>query len=534
MQHVDWRRSAIALVILASLAAPTSGQSPAQFQRWSRAVMADPVDVRPAIGCAALVSLTGYDFSVTSATLVPAASDWPEYCRVVGLIQPEVRFDVSLPAIWNGRLYMFGNGGFAGESLDAAGRVATARRALARGFAVAQTNTGHDAASEPGASFAATPQKFLDYAYRAVHVTVMTAKSLARSYYNSAPRRSYFDGCSTGGRQGLISAQRFPDDFDGIVVGAPVLNFSGTMLNYNAVQRALKASPLTVEKIALLAKAIYAHCDRKDEVDDGIIDDPRQCAFDPAAHLPRCSGVDSASCFTDGEIASLNTVYGATRRSGSEVFPGWPVGAEIGSPPLPGSGGTTLASAWVPWFVPTATIRPIQEQFNETYRRYMAFGRPNPDYDWMTFDLDQDYDKLLPTRAALDATDPNLTRFRDRGGKIVSYFGWADPALNPMMGIQYYEAVSRTMGPSAANFYRLFMVPGLFHCGGGVGVNSFDPFTPLVEWVEKGTAPATIPATRLVDGKAVMTRPLCPYPEVARYKGSGSTDDAANFACVKP
>ena len=166
--------------------------------------------------------------------------------------------------------------------------------------------------------------------------------------------------------------------------------------------------------------------------------------------------------------------------------------------------------------------------------RYMAFGRPNAEYDWIAFDLEQDFDKLQATRAALDATDPNLTRFRDRGGKIVSYFGWADPALNPMMGIQYYESVSKTMGPSTTNFYRLFMVPGLFHCGGGVGVNSFDPFTPLVEWVEKGTAPATIPATRLVDGKAVMTRPLCPYPEIARYKGFGSTDDASNFACVKP
>jgi feruloyl esterase len=193
-----------------------------------------------------------------------------------------------------------------------------------------------------------------------------------------------------------------------------------------------------------------------------------------------------------------------------------------------------LASAWIPWFVPTAKIRPIQEQFGTTFMRYMAFGRPNPDYDWMTFDLEKDYDKLLPVRTALDATDPNLTRFRDRGGKIVSYFGWADPALNPMMGIQYYESVGKTMGASTPDFYRLFMVPGLFHCAGGVGVNSFDPFTPLVEWVEKGTAPATIPATRLVDGKGVMTRPLCRFPEVARYKGSGSTDEASNFACVKP
>jgi Tannase and feruloyl esterase len=536
MNQTRPRRRLLVLVMLAGLTVPAGGQGATQFQQWNRAVMADPVELKPAGSCAALISMTGYDFSVTSATVVAASADWPEYCRVVGLIQPEVRFDVSLPAVWNGRLYMFGNGGYAGESLDGAGRVATARRALARGFAVAQTNTGHDGAVEQGASFAASPQKFLDYAYRAVHVTVMTAKSIAGSYYNSAPRRSYFDGCSTGGRQGLISAQRFPDDFDGIVVGAPVLNFSGTMLNYNVMQRALRAAPLSAEKLKLLATEIYAHCDRRDEVADGVIEDPRQCGFDPATHLSRCTGTDGASCFTDAEIASLNAIYRPTMRNGNEFFPGWPVGAETGSS-APGQAplGANPSSAWIPWFVAGPKMpRSIQEQFGETFMRYMAFGRSNPEYDWMTFDLEKDYDKLLPTRMALDATDPNLMRFRDRGGKIVSYFGWADQALNPMMGIQYYESVSRTMGPSTTNFYRLFMVPGLFHCGGGVGVNSFDPFTPLVEWVEKGTAPATIPASRLVEGKAVMTRPLCPYPEIARYKGSASTDDAANFTCAKP
>src|SRR6185503_12128727 len=172
------------------------------------------------------------EFAVTTATTVPAASDVPEYCRVSGLIQPEVRFEVTLPAVWNGRLYMFGNGGYAGESLDAPGRLATTRRALARGFATAQMNTGHDAAAEPLGTFASNPQKFVDYAYRGVHVTALTAKRIVQAYYNGAPRHSYFDGCSTGGRQGLISAQRFPDDFDGIVAGAPVLNFSGTMISY--------------------------------------------------------------------------------------------------------------------------------------------------------------------------------------------------------------------------------------------------------------------------------------------------------------
>jgi feruloyl esterase len=164
----------------------------------------------------------------------------------------------------------------------------------------------------------------------------------------------------------------------------------------------------------------------------------------------------------------------------------------------------------------------------------MAFGRPDPKYDWTTFDVDRDLDKLQWTREVLDATDPDLSRFKARGGKIVGYFGWADPALNPLMGVEYYDRVTRTIGASTRDFYRLFMVPGMFHCRGGVGTGTFDAFTPLVEWVEKGIAPATIVASRVVDGKAVRTRPLCPYPEVARYKGAGSIDAADSFECRRP
>ena len=220
-----------------------------------------------------------------------------------------MRFDIGLPSAWNGRLYMFGNGGYAGEALDAQGRMNTSRRALARGFATVQTNTGHDAAGEPLGSFAASPQKFADYAFRAVHVSVVTAKQMAQSYYGSAPRRSYFDGCSTGGRQGLIEAQRFPDDFDGIVAGAPVLDFSGTMISYGAIQRALTASPIPPEKLRLVADAVYGKCDATDGVKDSVIDDPRACRFNPAADLPRCSGeADDAGCFSAAQIAALEAI----------------------------------------------------------------------------------------------------------------------------------------------------------------------------------------------------------------------------------
>ena len=211
----------------------------------------------------------------------------------------------------------------------------------------------------------------------------------------------------------------------------------------------------------------------------------------------------------------VEAIYAPVIRNGVEMFPGWPVGAEPG---------------WSPWFT-APNGKGIQWNFGETYLKHIAFGRPNPSYDWLTFNVNADLDRIQPARALVDATDPDLTRFKARGGKILSYFGWADPALNPLMGVGYYESVVKKMGPATSEFYRLFMVPGMSHCSGGAGTSTFDALTPLVQWVEKGTAPDTIAASRLVDGKPVRTRSLCPYPKTAIYKGSGSTDDAANFSC---
>ena len=529
-----WRRRSAGVVIAFAVVlsgAPLGAQNSSQFRDWKASALAEAIQVKPRAACATLVAMAGYEFSIVTATTVAASSDAPEYCRVTGQIQPEIRFEVSLPAIWNGRLYVFGNGGYAGEALDAPGRVASARRALTRGFAVAQMNTGHDAAAEPLGTFAVNSQKFLDYAYRGMHVTVLTAKRILQSYYDGTLRHSYFDGCSTGGRQALISAQRFPEDFDGIVAGAPVLNFSGTMIDYAVNQRALGAAPIAPEKLKIIADAVYKKCDAVDGVADGLLDDPRRCAFTPSADLPHCANdADGPSCFTAAQVKTLDTIYGGVKRNGAELFPGWPVGAEIA---VPGPGGQA-ASGWMPWFVGAANIKPIQINFGETFFKYMAFGKPNPSYDWLTFNVDADLDKIQWARTVLDATDPDLSRFKARGGRIVGYFGWADPALNPMMGVNYYESVMKTVGPSTTDFYRLFMVPGMFHCGGGVGTSTFDALTAVVEWVEKGVAPKSIAASRLVDGKAVRTRPLCPYPEVAKYKGSGSVDEAANFSCAAP
>jgi len=522
----------VAIVVLAIVAgSAVAAQNNSQFRDWKSSALAGSAEQKPTLPCASLVSATSYEFAISTAVLVPASADAPEYCRVTGLVQPEVRFELGLPSIWNGRLYMFGNGGYAGEALDAQGRVSTSRRALARGFATVQTNTGHDAAGEPLGSFAASPQKFVDYAFRAVHVSAVTAKRMVQSYYGSAARRSYFDGCSTGGRQGLIEAQRFPDDFDGILAGAPVLDFSGTMIGYATVQRALAAAPIPPARLKALADAIYGKCDAIDGVKDGVIDDPRACRFSPAADVPRCSGEsDDPGCLSAAQIGALETIYAPVRRNGADFFPGWPVGAEVAGQ---GPGGNQLSSAWLPWFM-APNNKPVQAAFGEAFFKYMAVGTARLSYDWLSFDPGADLDKLEATRAALDATNPDLSRFKARGGKLLSYFGWADQALNPMMGVRYYEQATQHNGPSTTDFYRLFMVPGMFHCAGGVGTGTFDAFTPLVEWVEKGTVPQTLAASRIVDGKVVRTRPLCPYPQVARYKGAGSTDDAANFSCALP
>jgi feruloyl esterase len=429
---------------------------------------------------------------------------------------------------------MFGNGGYAGEPFEAPIRLSSRNAALQSGFAVVQTNTGHDAGIEPLGTFATNSQKLLDYAYRAVHVTAMTAKRIIGAYYELQPRRSYFDGCSTGGRQGLMSAQRFPDDFDGILVGAPVLDITGTMVSYVWNQKTLAANPITAEQLKIVADAVYGKCDASDGLSDGVIDDPRACRFEPRTDVPRCGARNNeTACLTGSQVDAIQAIYDGPKSGGKTIGREWPVGSEITAPAAPFGAGSR--SGWIPWFLPgQPNGRPVQTIFSETFLKYMAFGKPDPGYDWTTFDFGKDPGRMEGARSILDATNPDLTRFRSRGGKILMYYGWADPALNPLMGVQYYEEVTRRMGATTTDFFKLYMIPGMFHCGGGVGTSVFDAMTPLVEWVEKGRAPGSIIAGRSVDDRIVRTRPLCSYPQVARYKGTGSVDDAANFACVSP
>lgn len=528
-------RTALLAPALLALCLPATAlaQSSGVFAHADRATIHYTVAAtHPTRACAALREAVGGDVTITSADLIAATATVAEHCRIHGVILPENRFEVNLPTNWNRRLYMFGNGGFTGENLDAPIRRGYSDAALLRGFLTVQTNTGHDAAREPLGSFANNYAKLVDYAFRAVHRTVETAKLLAAAYYDRPAAFSYWDGCSTGGRQGLMEAQRFPDDFDGILAGAPVLNFTDTAINYIWNWQALEGVGLTVDKAKTIAKAAYARCDAKDGLTDNLISDPRKCDFDPARDVAQCpAGQDGADCLTSAQAGAVTKIYnGITRPDGSRYFFGWERGAEVVGAASDGSGAQ--GSGWQRWFIGVGGLASQQTQYGLSFMRYLAFGREVADFDPAKFDFMNDPARMGEIRALLDANNPDLSAFRAHGGKMLQYHGWADTALTPFMSLDYYQRALAANGPGTEGFYRLFMVPGMAHCRGGVATDSFDGISALVDWVENDTPPARLEAARVVNGKTDRTRPLCPYPQQAVYSGSGSIDDSANFRCA--
>ncbi len=401
-----------------------------------------------------------------------------------------------------------------------------ALRSMAAGFAVAVTDTGHDASREPLAAFAVDRQKLYDYAFRSLHTTTLVAKQIIQSHYGLGPERSYYQGCSTGGRQGLILAQRFPNDFDGIIAGAPVLNFTNTMFQFAWMANALADAPIPLAKMKHVADTIYKQCDAKDGLEDGLIDDPRRCAFSASRDLTVCpAGADRPDCLNPAQLRAIEKIYSPVMSNGQVIMPGWPVSAEIAGP--------NGRSGWAEWILKDDGPS-IGRSFAESFFRYMAFERKDSGVDISRLDFDKDSPRVDWLRSILDATDTDLSAFRSRGGRLIMYYGWSDQSLNALMGVNYYEAALKSTGPETPAFFRFFTVPGMFHCGGGVGCSSFDMLPPLIDWVEKGAAPDRVIASKLVDGKPVRTRPLCPYPQTARYKGSGSIDQAENFTCTAP
>lgn len=485
--------------------------------------------------CERLTRLTIPNTTVTSATALDAGAftppgpgaaaeqkPMPAFCRVLATARPvddsEIHFELWLPPAesWNGKFEGTGNGGF--SSALSYGSMA---QALQSGYATAGSDTGHQGGDlKFGAGH---PEKIEDWAYRAVHVMTEASKLMVRDYYGRFAQYSYFSGCSTGGHQALAEAQRFPDDYDGIVAGDPGNNRIHLMVGFLYSWLALykdPASALPVSKLPLINQAAIAACDAIDGLKDGIIDDPRRCHFDPGTLL--CKGSDDASCLTAAQVAGVRKIYQGARnpRTGERIFAGWPRGSEA-------SGGAQIGG-WAGYFV--GQRQPARADFF----RLWVFN--DPDWDARSFDFDRDVAYADAKMAAVNANDTNLKPFQSHGGKLVMYHGWADPVVPPEDGVRYYTLVEQAMGgeEKTRDFFRLFMAPGMGHCGGGPGPNTFDALSALDQWVAHGSAPEQMVASHSSHGAVDRTRPLCPYPQVARWKGSGSSDQAANFTCVSP
>jgi len=526
-------RAAGICIILSAAAAEAQAQAFANAQSSAAGYTTATHTAR--VSCAGMSNFVRKDLFDVGSTDYPAKGKTPRYCQIKGKLRPEIAFEVSMPEKWNGRFYMIGNGGHAGDSLDDPSRVAQREEALAMGFAFAQTNTGHDSRKEPGGTFVVSdPQKAIDYAWRAVHLTASMAKEIVRLHYARPPDRSYWNSCSNGGRQGLLEAQRFPEDFDGILANAPWVDQTGFTMGTIWNQRAVAGVGLTPGKLATLATKVMERCDAIDGLKDGLIDDPRKCDFDALTMVNACpAGEDGDGCLTSAQAEAVMKVYGGPVSQGKSLFPGFMPGSE--AVVTGGFGNTGPASAWMNTIVASSpTAKPADFNLGEATMRYLVFSPPDPGYDTGSFDFDKDPKLLEGWASKANAKNPNLDGLRKRGGKVLMTYGWADQILQPLMGVHYYEQVQARYGAKTGDFVRLFMVPGMTHCAGGYGTDRFDALTALIDWVEKGNAPNSLAASRVVDGKVVRTRPLCPYPQVARYSGSGSIDEAANFSCATP
>ncbi len=487
--------------------------------------------------CENLAALTIPTVSIRGASAVPAGPftvpgtrqelTLPAFCRIEGVARPtvdsEIKFEIWMPPAdaWNGRFQGVGNGGYSG----AIGYTALAA-ALKRGYAAASTDTGHTGDDMKFGQ--GHPEKIVDWAYRSVHVMTETAKLVLRSHTGRFPEHSYFVGCSSGGHQALSEAQRFPDDYDGIVAGDPAHNrirqTFGFLHSWMATHGRDGTPIIPAAKLPLLTRAAVEACDALDGLKDGIIDDPRRCTFDPGKLL--CKGatagpvIEDTTCLTPAQVDAARKMYDGLKnpRTGEPIFTGWPRGSE-------GFGDAPIQS-WRQY------VTDPPEPMRLGFFRYFLFHDPNWDYRTVDWDRDLVYaEQKLPFMSAVDR---DLSPFKKRGGKLLMYTGWADPVVPPQDTVAYYEAVVKAMGglEKTREFYRFFLAPGMGHCSGGPGPNQFDMLTALEQWVEKGIAPDRIVATHSTNGKIDRTRPLCMYPQVARWKGAGSSDDAVNFTCV--
>lgn len=461
------------------------------------------------------------------------------YCLVKVKVEPQVNIWVAMPETqWNGRFRAEGGGVYAGV-------VSVAADSVRQGFVGVQTDTGHSGSPLSGAFGMLEPglpdtQLQTDFAHRAIHLMAVVGKQLVRAYYSQDPVRSYWFGCSTGGRQGLMMAQRYPGDYDAILAGAPAIHwdrFQSYQIWPQVVMREEIGGPMSAAKLGLATQRAVASCDGADGVIDGVIDDPRSCGYNPVADptitAAGCTPGDD-SCLTVGEATAVQKIWGGARNAEGELL--WP-GVDRGT-------ALNALAGTFPFPIPI-----------EQARYWVYF---DPDWDWTKLTY-ANYDRFFNDNrekvGPLMGTDnPDLSRFRARGGKLIMYHGWSDPLIMAQGTTRYWTQVQQTMANAGIpmDFAKLYMVPGMGHCSGGAGPNQFgqsaggfvpdDPqrnvFRALMEWSESDTEPQAITATKFANDNPTLgvtrTRPLCAYPQVARYDGTGSTDDAANFACMDP
>ncbi len=485
--------------------------------------------------CESLKSLAVPHTTITLARTVPAGQftlpagspppfpgvaplnfkDLPAFCRISATSRPtsdsEIKIEVWMPASgWNGQFRGTGNGGLGGN-LSFGGMVT----AMHGGFATAAENTGH----EGGSGYALShPEKIIDFGDRAAHEMTVTAKAAIAAFYGSAPKYSYMDECGGGSIAALKEAQKYPQDYDGVVVGGFAAHLThhtfAQMWIWQATHKDV-ASVIPPAKFPAIHNAALAACDAKDGVKDGVIENPVTCKFDPA--VIQCKGADSNTCLTAPQVEAARKLYAGPRnpRTGVQIYSPLYPGSELGWGQLTGN---------APIFIAT------------DFFKYFVFKNPNWDYKTRPINFDSDValaDK--PANQPVNAIDPGIGKFVARGGKMMLWGGWNDAGVPPLEVVHYYNNVVKTIGTKPAmSAVRLYMVPGVGHCGGGEGTDHFDLFPALQTWVEQKQSPGEIIAARIENGKQIRTRPLCAYPEIASYKGSGSTDDATNFTCKKP
>ncbi|MET8853234.1 tannase/feruloyl esterase family alpha/beta hydrolase [Amycolatopsis sp. NPDC004625] len=495
------------------------------------ATAATETAVRPVTTCAALVrgfTLPGATTHVTSAAVVAATGTDPEYCGVAGYVEPAVHFALRLPTrTYAGRYLQYGCGGFCG--LVNPPEFADCGLPHGGDVAVAATDDGHvgktPAVVDDGSWGANDQAARTDFEYRAPHVVSRASKAVIQAFYGAPPRKSYFTGCSDGGREALQLAQRYPADFDGIVAGAPANDWSPLLGEYQTwlarANTAADGTPiLTAAKLPALHNAVLAACDRLDGLADGQLDDPRACRFDPATLT--CPGPDTPACLTPAQVTATRKLYSPpTDAHATLLYPG---GQQPGS-----------ELSWAGWIIPTPETGGVAfaRSLADNYLRYLGYpiGAPASTVDTFTFTR-RDFDRLTPVGVRYNALSTDLSAFQRRGGKLVLWHGWADEAIPPTGTLDYYQRLTHGRPQDSV---RLFMVPSLYHCGGGTTLTEFDPLRELVAWVERGTTPTRVTATgRDAGGQVTRTRPVFAYPQHAVYDGTGSVDDAANFRPAPP